>query len=290
MAVTAVAAAAPFFVSAAARRNAISQKLRSPLHITLRFQCPTLASNFVFLSKRSPRRFQRQAATISESSTAEEEDNSQVQQRQADEEIEQTEGGGGGERNSSSGKGDKEHLPPGTRVFVGNLPYNCDSAELAGIVQNFGSVEIVEVLYDKSSGLSRGFGFVTMSTVEDADTLIKGLDGCEYGGRTLRVNLPDKPKQRDKMLFEVFVGNLAWGVNSDSLMRLFSKESSPMNGRVVYDAQTGRSKGYGFISYSSLAEAEAAAQCFNGKEFQGRSLRVHVADATKRMVEKSGVA
>ncbi|KAL9225963.1 hypothetical protein vseg_001832 [Gypsophila vaccaria] len=52
-----------------------------------------------------------------------------------------------------------------TKLYIGNLPYHCDSAQLAGIVQQYGNAELVEVLYHRYTGRSRGFAFVTMSSI-----------------------------------------------------------------------------------------------------------------------------
>ncbi|XVF66400.1 hypothetical protein PTKIN_Ptkin10aG0032600 [Pterospermum kingtungense] len=67
--------------------------------------------------------------------------------------------------------------PVNTKLYFGNLPYNVDSAQLAGIIQEYGSPELIEVLYDRKTGKSKGFAFVTMSTVEDCNAVIENLDG-----------------------------------------------------------------------------------------------------------------
>ncbi|KAK8960757.1 Ribonucleoprotein [Platanthera guangdongensis] len=64
-----------------------------------------------------------------------------------------------------------------TKLYFGNLSYHCDSAQLAGIIQENASPETVEVLYDRDSGRSRGFAFETMSSVEDCEAVISKLDG-----------------------------------------------------------------------------------------------------------------
>jgi len=64
-----------------------------------------------------------------------------------------------------------------TKLYFGNLPYNVDSATLAQIIQDFANPELVEVLYNRDTGQSRGFAFVTMSNVEDCNIIIDNLDG-----------------------------------------------------------------------------------------------------------------
>ncbi|XP_060178544.1 28 kDa ribonucleoprotein, chloroplastic-like [Lycium barbarum] len=173
-----------------------------------------------------------------------------------------------------------------TKLYFGNLPYLCDSAQLAGIVQDYGSPELVEVLYDRDTGKSRGFAFVTMSTLEDCEKVIENLDGREYGGRTLRVNFSDKPKPKEPLYPEtahkLFVGNLAWSVTSDSLIQAFQQFGTVVGARVLYDGETGRSRGYGFVSFETREEMENALNNLNGVELDGRALRVSLAQGKKQ--------
>lgn len=173
-----------------------------------------------------------------------------------------------------------------TKLYFGNLPYLCDSAQLAGIIQDYGSPELVEVLYDRNTGKSRGFAFVTMSSVEDCKAVIENLDGREYGGRTLRVNFSDKPKPKEPLYPEtehkLFVGNLSWSATSESLTELFSAHGDVVGARVLYDGETGRSRGYGFVSFNTKAEMETALQVLNGVELEGRSIRVSLAEGKKQ--------
>uniref|UniRef100_A0A5B7AT06 RRM domain-containing protein n=1 Tax=Davidia involucrata TaxID=16924 RepID=A0A5B7AT06_DAVIN len=176
--------------------------------------------------------------------------------------------------------------PLNTKLYFGNLPFNCDSAQLAGIIQEYGSPELVEVLYNKFTGRSRGFAFVTMSSVEDCNAVIENLDGSEYGGRTLRVNFSDKPKPRDQAPYQendnkLFIGNLAWSVTSESLTQAFQEYGNVVGARVLFDVETGRSRGYGFVSYSTKSEMETALESLDGVELEGRSMRVSLAQGRR---------
>lgn len=98
--------------------------------------------------------------------------------------------------------------------------------------------------------------------------ILKNENFQEYGGRNLRVNFSDKPKPREPLYpeteFKLFVGNLSWTVNSESLTDVFSNYGNVVGARVLYDGETGRSRGYGFVCFSSKSEMEAALESLNG--------------------------
>ena len=74
------------------------------------------------------------------------------------------------------------------RLYVGGLPYSATEEELKAAFASSGTVESVSIITDKISGRSKGFGFVEMSTDEEAEAAIQAVNGTELGGRTLTVN------------------------------------------------------------------------------------------------------
>ena len=76
----------------------------------------------------------------------------------------------------------------GSRIFVGGLPYSADDAKLSEIFAAHGTVTSAQVVTDKFTGRSRGFGFVEMSSDEEASAAIAALNGTDLEGRTLTVN------------------------------------------------------------------------------------------------------
>nr|GLL16561.1 29 kDa ribonucleoprotein A, chloroplastic-like [Ipomoea trifida] len=190
---------------------------------------------------------------------------------------------------------DEPSFPPELKLFVGNLPFNVESATLAGLFSKAGSVEMAEVIYDKQTGRSRGFGFVTMSTVEEVEAAAQQFNGYELEGRPLRVNSGPPPPKRETSFREsrgaggyggsfgnanrLHVGNLSWGVDEDALESLFCEHGKVMEAKVVYDRESGRSKGFGFVTYSSAEEASSAVENLNGAELNGRPIRVSPAES-----------
>ncbi|KAH7844314.1 hypothetical protein Vadar_026763 [Vaccinium darrowii] len=220
---------------------------------------------------------------------------------------------------------------PDLKLFVGNLPFSVDSATLAGLFERAGNVEMVEVIYDKMTGRSRGFGFVTMSTVEEVEAAAQQFNGYELEGRPMRVN-SGPPPPREESSFrgsrggfddsnrgsrggfddsnrgfrggfnnnrggfdnssrgsrggasfddsnKVYVGNLSWGVDDLALETLFKEQGKVMEARVIYDRDSGRSKGFGFVTFSSASEVNNAIESLDGADMDGRQIRVSVAEA-----------
>lgn len=73
-------------------------------------------------------------------------------------------------------------------IYVGNLPYTVTTTDLKETFSAFGEVSSVNVITDKFTGESKGFGFVEMSNNSQADAAIKALNGRDLKGRTLTVN------------------------------------------------------------------------------------------------------
>ncbi|KAH7278979.1 hypothetical protein KP509_38G067800 [Ceratopteris richardii] len=174
----------------------------------------------------------------------------------------------------------------GFKLYVGNLPWSCNSEELAGVFQKVGSVDMVEVIYDRESGRSRGFGFVTMSSLEDCNNAIEKLNGADYAGRTLRVNFPirnrgeappPRPPREQNNVNKLFVGNLSWAIDDATLERLFSEYGTVLEARVINDRETGRSRGFGFVTMSNEDEVNEALNKMDGTVVEGRNLRVNMA-------------
>lgn len=76
----------------------------------------------------------------------------------------------------------------GKRLYVGNLSYDISSADLERMLSQHGTVTSAEVISDRATGRSKGFGFVEMASDDEADSAIEALNGQEQGGRALTVN------------------------------------------------------------------------------------------------------
>lgn len=84
------------------------------------------------------------------------------------------------------------------KLYVGNLPYNTTEDDLKKLFSQAGSVDSAAVISDKFSGRSKGFGFVEMSTDEEAQKAIEMFDKKEFEGRSIVVNEARPMEERPK--------------------------------------------------------------------------------------------
>ncbi|XP_058193861.1 28 kDa ribonucleoprotein, chloroplastic-like [Rhododendron vialii] len=223
-----------------------------------------------------------------------------------DEEEEEEFSWGEGEKVEAVGETDEEGFVGGgqeyqepneeAKLFVGNLPWEFDSEKLAQFFDQAGVVEVAEVIYNRETDQSRGFGFVTMSTVEEAEKAAEMFNRYDLNGRFLTVNKAspkgsraerpprafDRPPRDFGPSFKLYVGNLPWDVDNEGLEQVFSEHGKVVDARVVYDRESGRSRGFGFVTMSTEAEMNEAVASLDGQEIGGRSIRVNAAEERPR--------
>ncbi len=85
----------------------------------------------------------------------------------------------------------------GKKLYVGNLSYDVDNAALEQMFVEHGTVDSAQVISDRMTGRSKGFGFVEMSSDDEAQSAITALDGKDCGGRAIKVNEAKPQVKRD---------------------------------------------------------------------------------------------
>jgi cold-inducible RNA-binding protein len=84
-----------------------------------------------------------------------------------------------------------------SKLFIGNLPYSLTDDKLAAIFAPHGTVVSATVLTDRETGRSKGFGFVEMSSEEEAQAAIKACDQMEVEGRNIKVDIARPPREKN---------------------------------------------------------------------------------------------
>jgi RNA recognition motif-containing protein len=85
-----------------------------------------------------------------------------------------------------------------------------------------------------------------------------------------------------EVFLELYVGNLPWSVNDQSLTALFTAHGAVERAKVVMDRDTGRSRGFGFVTMTNQPEAQAAITALNGTQLEGRAITVRAAEERKQ--------
>lgn len=129
----------------------------------------------------------------------------------------------------------------------------------------------------------------------DPITLVSLFGSQEVDGRPLRVNIsvargdrperaPRAPRGESSYAFDarkIYFGNLSWGMDHLDLQDLCGEFGTVEDSRLITDRETGRSRGFGFVTMSSTEEAEEVVRQLNGQDVDGRVLRVNIANVDK---------
>ncbi|KAG6406824.1 hypothetical protein SASPL_134435 [Salvia splendens] len=161
-----------------------------------------------------------------------------------------------------------------TRLLVQNVPWTSTADDLRPLFEQYGTVVEIE--------RNRGLAFVTMGSPDEVLAAFNGLEASEYGGRVLKLNWakPKKPKlpsspPRPKPVHNLFVTFLPFRARAKDLKEFFNAHNAnAVSADVIFRDNPKRSAGYGFVSFNTKAEADAALVALQGKEFMGRNLRI----------------
>ncbi|KAJ7965754.1 28 kDa ribonucleoprotein, chloroplastic [Quillaja saponaria] len=167
------------------------------------------------------------------------------------------------------------------RLLASNVPWSSTPEDIRALFEKHGKVLDVELsMYNKTR--NRGLAFVTMGSPEEALAALTNLASYEYEGRQLRMNYarPRKvksppPVQPKQITFNLFVANLSYETTSKDLREFFDSGSGKVvSAEVIFHDNPKRSLGYGFVSFKSKKEADAALSEFQGKIFMERPIKV----------------
>lgn len=171
---------------------------------------------------------------------------------------------------------------PDCQVYVGNLPFSTSWQGLKDQCSHFGSVVRADVEIG-ADGRSKGYGLVVFETASDARHCIDKLNGAMLEDRPLVVHLDNKPasapwvpvaaSRPSQESYNVYVGNLPFSASWQDLKDLGKMVGSVLAADIATDA-SGRSRGFGILTYANLKDAYACIGALNGRVFENRALIV----------------
>ncbi|KAI5585744.1 hypothetical protein BDE02_06G165500 [Populus trichocarpa] len=174
--------------------------------------------------------------------------------------------------------------PVHRKLFVRGLAWNTTSETLCAEFRMHGEIEEGSVIYDKATGKSRGYGFITYKHMESAQSALgapsKLIDGrmavcnlaCE--GLTGATTTPDLTQRK------LYIGGLSPEISSEMLLHFFGRYGEIEEGSVAYNKDTNESRGFGFVTYKTVEAAKKAIDDPH-KLLGGRTITVKLADTHK---------
>uniref|UniRef100_A0A0E0IDP1 RRM domain-containing protein n=1 Tax=Oryza nivara TaxID=4536 RepID=A0A0E0IDP1_ORYNI len=150
-------------------------------------------------------------------------------------------GGGGGGGSGSAGK-----------IFVGGLPRDTTEADFVKHFGQYGEIVDSVIMRDKHTSQPRGFGFITYSNPAVVDRVMDDIH--EFNGKQVEIKrtIPkDSVQSKDFKTKKIFVGGLPQALTEDDFKHFFQKYGPVVDHQIMRDHQTKRSRGFGFIVFSS---------------------------------------
>lgn len=179
-----------------------------------------------------------------------------------------------------------------TQVYVANLPFALDESTLSDIVKekSVSNLQSVKIIKDKETGKSRGFGYLTFSTKDEAEMAVSALKNTEVDGRLIKVDLSnpsssvtDKPPRSPKVVgveHKLFVGNIAFQATEndvESLVENILGKGILKKVDIVVDKLTKRPRGFGYIHFNTKEGMDTALVKLNGAKLLDRDIRLDTA-------------
>lgn len=192
-------------------------------------------------------------------------------------------GGGGGSgadpapKKKKGGKKKRRAINDGPTVYVGNLSFDAQEADIRELFEAHGAIADVTVPPDRNTGRCRGFAFVTMAEREGMQTAVDALDQTQFQGRTLYVN-ESKPKEEQKkelVQSKLYVGNISYDTTKEDLIEYFGEFGTVADVYIPRQRDTGTPRGFAFVNMAE-EDITKAIDGADGVVYKGRSLTVSV--------------
>ncbi|KAJ9643191.1 nuclear localization sequence binding protein [Knufia peltigerae] len=174
-------------------------------------------------------------------------------------------------------------------LFVGNLSWNVDEEWLRSEFESFGELSGVRLMTDRQTGRSKGFGYVEFVNAADAAKAQTEKHGADLDGRALNVDFanarPDAGQKQDNRRKSygdqvsepsdtLFLGNLSFDCTQEDVTDAFGPHGTVLGIRLPTDRETGAPKGFGYVTFASIEEAQAALEAMQGGYIKSRPVRL----------------
>lgn len=159
----------------------------------------------------------------------------------------------------------------GAKLFLGGLSWNTTEEKLREHFGRYGEIVEAVVMRDRQTGRPRGFGFVTFTAPDAADRVVQDVHVIDGRQIDAKKSVPQelKPKAR-----KVFVGGLAPETTEKEFREYFGQFGTVVDAQIMQDHMSGRSRGFGFITFDRDESAEAVFQAGAMHDLGGKRVEV----------------
>jgi polyadenylate-binding protein len=181
------------------------------------------------------------------------------------------------------------HPPPSASLYVGDLAKDVREEQLFQIFSVVGPIDSIRVLRDYVSRVSLGYAYVNFTNAQDAERALDTLNYYAIKSRPVRIMWKQRdPSLRNSGVGNIFIKNIDASVTSRDLLDTFSQFGNILSCKVA-TTEDGKSKGFGFVQYQTLEEAEKAVKCTNGQKLtKTQSIPLSVAHYIIRKKREEG--
>lgn len=163
-------------------------------------------------------------------------------------------------------------------LYVGGLHKSVSEDMLKDLFSVAGPIQSVKILNDKNRP-GFHYAFIDFESTQSADMALHTLNGRIINNSEIKINWAfqsstiNTAAHPDEPTFNIFVGDLSPEVDDETLANAFSQFQTLKQAHVMWDMQTSRSRGYGFVTFGQQSDAELALQTMNGEWINGRAIR-----------------
>lgn len=180
----------------------------------------------------------------------------------------------GANRSESSGSG----IAANKTLYLGNLHPFVTEATLHDVFQGLDGIKELKVIKDKVTGISAGYGFANFTETPFAQLALDKLGRISMYGQEVRINwafqkTTDGEDEQPTAGVHIFVGDLSSEITDAMLFNTFANCPGCSDARVMWDHNTGRSRGYGFVTFFNDAQARHAIDQLDGQFIGSRKVR-----------------
>lgn len=170
-------------------------------------------------------------------------------------------------------------------LIVNFIPGTMTNDEFTALFAKFGTIQKSNIVYDKTTGQSLGYGFVLYESQESAEAAISEMNGFHVGDKILKVSYSKSAHAREA---NVYVANLVLDVTKEKVEELFRRYGEILDVKLLLDKATGQPRGVAFVHFAHYDEAKHAIKILNGTSVTGISTIGLVLKMANKQQQKAG--